>query len=134
DRPGAEQSVIFAGQLVPPVAAEDSLAIEAMNDVLGGQFTARINMNLRETKHWSYGARSFIADARCPRPLLAFAPVQADKTAESLLEIRREFAEIAGPRPATPAEVELVQNSRTLSLPGRWETGGAIVDAISRLR
>ncbi|MEQ1802538.1 MAG: pitrilysin family protein [Gammaproteobacteria bacterium] len=133
DKPGADQSVIFAGQLIPPRSTPDDPAIELMNDVLGGQFTARLNMNLREDKHWSYGARSFAYDARGQRPLLAYAPVQTDKTAESITEIRREFAEITGKRPATAEEVALVKRSNTLSLPGQWETGGAVLGSISQI-
>jgi zinc protease len=133
DRPGADQSVIFAGQLIPPRADPDDIAIEAMNDVLGGLFTSRLNMNLREDKHWAYGAYSFAYDARGQRPLLAYAPVQTDKTAESLAEIRDEFVSLVGDRPATPEEVSLVKRSNTLSLPGQWETGAAILDSISEL-
>lgn len=133
DKPGADQSVIFAGQLIPPRAAPDEAAIELMNDVLGGQFTSRLNMNLREDKHWSYGARSFAYDARGQRPLLAYAPVQTDKTAESVTEIRNEFAGIVGKRPATPDEVAMVKRTNTLSLPGQWETGGAILGSISQI-
>ncbi|MEO8223602.1 MAG: pitrilysin family protein [Gammaproteobacteria bacterium] len=133
DKPGADQSVIFAGQLIPPRATTDDAAIELMNDVLGGQFTSRLNMNLREAKHWSYGARSFAYDARGQRPLLAYAPVQSDKTAESVAEIRREFAEITGKRPATREEVALVKRTNTLSLPGQWETGSAILGSISQI-
>ena len=133
DKPGADQSVIFAGQLIPSRAAPDDLAIATMNDVLGGKFTARINMNLREAKHWSYGAYSFAYDARGQRPLLAYAPVQSDKTSEAVTEIRNEFAGIVGKRPATPDEVELVKRTNTLSLPGQWETGRAVVSSISEL-
>jgi zinc protease len=133
DKPGADQSVIFAGQLIPPRATPDDAAIELMNDVLGGQFTSRLNMNLREDKHWSYGARSFAYDARGQRPLLAYAPVQTDKTAESITEIRKEFAEITGRRPATPEEVTMVKRTNTLSLPGQWETGGAVLGSISQI-
>jgi zinc protease len=133
DKPGAEQSVIFAGQLIPPRATPDDLAIEAMNDVLGGQFTARLNMNLREDKHWSYGAYSLSYDARGQRPLLAYASVQSDKTAESLSEIRKEITDITTTRPATAAEVALVKRSNTLSLPGQWETGSAVLGSISKL-
>ncbi len=131
DRPGADQSVIFAGQLIPSRAAPDDLAIATMNDVLGGKFAARLNMNLREAKHWSYGAYSFAYDARGQRPLLAYAPVQSDKTSEAVTEIRNEFASIVGKRPATPDEVALVKRTNTLSLPGQWETGGAVVSSIS---
>ncbi|MCL4721225.1 MAG: insulinase family protein, partial [Gammaproteobacteria bacterium] len=94
DRPGADQSVIFASQLIPSRAMPDALAMKAMNDVLGGKFTSRLNMNLRETKHWSYGAYSFTYEARGQRPFLAYAPVQSDRTAESVTEIRREIADI----------------------------------------
>jgi zinc protease len=133
DRPGADQSVIFAGQLVPPRNMEDDVAFETLNDVLGGQFSARINMNLRETKHWAYGAYSFVTDAKGPRPLLAYAPVQTDKTAESLAEIRREFRDIVGERPATEEEVSRVKKTNTLSLPGQWETAAAVLKSVSDL-
>ncbi len=133
DKPGADQSVIFAGQLIPPRATPDQAAIELMNDVLGGQFTSRLNMNLREDKHWSYGARSFAYDARGQRPFLAYAPVQTDKTAEAIAEIRREFAELVGKRPATPEEVAMVKRTNTLSLPGQWETGGAVLGSVSQI-
>jgi zinc protease len=133
DKPGADQSVIFAGQLIPPRSTPDDAAIELMNDVLGGQFTSRLNMNLREEKHWSYGARSFAYDARGQRPFLAYAPVQTDKTAESIAEIRREFRELVGKRPATGEEVATVKGTNTLSLPGQWETGGAVLASISQI-
>ncbi|MEZ5564762.1 MAG: pitrilysin family protein [Gammaproteobacteria bacterium] len=133
DKPGADQSVIIAGQLIPPRSTPDDLAIEMMNDVLGGQFTSRLNMNLRETKHWSYGSYSFAYDARGQRPLLAYAPVQSDKTSEAVREIRDEFTSIVGDRPATADEVAIVKRSSTLSLPGQWETGGAVLKSISAL-
>ena len=133
DKPGADQSVIFAGQLLPSRATPDDLAIATMNDVLGGKFTARLNMNLREAKHWSYGAYSFTYDARGQRPFLAYAPVQSDKTAEAVTEIRNEIAGIVGQRPATPEEVALVKRTNTLSLPGQWETGGAVLGSVSEI-
>jgi zinc protease len=71
DKPGALQSVIFAGAVAPPRANPQEIAIEAMNDGLGGMFGARLNMNLREDKHWSYGAASRLRDARSQRPFYA---------------------------------------------------------------
>jgi zinc protease len=133
DRPGADQSVIFVGQLMPPRNVADDIDIETLNDVLGGQFTARINMNLRETKRWAYGAYSFITEARGQRLLLAYAPVQTDKTTESLAELRREFTEIVGARPASDQEVELVKTINTLSLPGRWESSAAVLGSVGEL-
>lgn len=133
DRPGADQSVIFLGEVLPPRNVPDDVDIETFNDVLGGQFSARINMNLRETKRWAYGAYSFINSARGPRPLLAYAPVQTDKTTESVAELRREFSEIVGTRPATAQEVQVVKTTNTLSLPGRWESSAAVLGAVSEL-
>jgi len=68
DKPGAIQSTIFAGHIAPPTANPDEITIETMNNILGGNFGARINMNLREDKHWSYGAQSlFFARAASVR-------------------------------------------------------------------
>jgi zinc protease len=89
DKPGAQQSVIVAGVVAPPEGNPKEIAIEAMNDGLGGNFGARLNMNLREDKHWSYGARMQFWDARGQRPYLAIAPVQTDKTKESLVEMNK---------------------------------------------
>ncbi len=75
---------------------------QAMNTVLGGQFTSRVNMNLREDKHWSYGAGTLFCDARGQRPFLAYAPVQTDKTKESVAGAAEgAAAESAGERPVT---------------------------------
>ena len=66
DRPGSLQSVIIAGHVAPPKANPKEVSIETMNGVLGGDFSSRVNMNLREDKHWSYGAYTFFRDARGP--------------------------------------------------------------------
>ncbi|MEZ4417526.1 MAG: pitrilysin family protein [Gemmatimonadota bacterium] len=130
DRPEAMQSMIIAGQIAPPKSTPDDLAIDVMNTALGGDFTARINMNLREDKHWSYGATSFIWDARGQRPFVVFAPVQTDKTKESVQEILSELTGVTGERPLTQDELERAQASRTLTLPGSWETQGAVATSI----
>ncbi len=131
DRPGSDQSVIFAGQIMPPLSNPDEFALEMLNDILGGQVSARINMNLREDKHWSYGAYSVLMDARGERPFFAYAPVQTDKTAEALRELRNELTFITTTKPPTAAELARVQTINVLSLPGRWETAGAVVAALS---
>jgi len=133
DKPGAEQSILFAGQLVVPMDNPDETAIEAFNDILGGQFSARINMNLREEKHWSYGARTTIIPTSAQRPFFAYAPVQTDKTAESLAEILREIKEIRAENPPQADELARVQNSNTMSLSGRWETNGAVLGALGEI-
>ena len=133
DRPGSQQSIIFAGHVAPPKANPQEIAIEAMNDVLGGSFTSRINMNLREDKNWAYGASSVVVNAKGQRPFLAYAPVQSDKTSESLAEILKELEGIVGANPATEAEIVKVKNYNTLTLPGRWETARAIGGSIAEI-
>jgi zinc protease len=134
DKPGALQSVIIAGSIAPPTANPKEIAIEAMNDGLGGMFGSRLNMNLREDKHWSYGARSLMWSARAQRPFIAFAPVQTDKTKESLAEMNKEFRGILGDRPVTSEELAKIQANETLSLPGSRETqnevGQSIIDLV----
>ena len=130
DRPGSVQSVILAGMAAPPRANPDEIAQGVVNRVLGGNFTSRINMNLREDKHWTYGARSGLGDARGPRLFLVSAPVQSDKTKESIQEIQKELAGIIGSRPVTSDELAAAKGSLTLALPGRWETGNAIAGSL----
>jgi zinc protease len=133
DRPGSEQSIIIAGNLAPATGAGNEIAIETMNEIFGGSFTSRINMNLREDKHWTYGASSLLLDTRGQRPYLVYAPVQTDKTSESIAEIRRELADYLGGMPATVDEMDKVKANNTLSLPGRWETAAAVLRDIGEI-
>ncbi len=133
DRPGALQSILIAGNVAPPKANPDEPAIEMMSAVLGSDFGSRLNMNLREDKHWSYGAYSFIRDARGPRPFIAYAPVQTDRTGDAIIELRKELRGILGERPIEPDELERAKASLTLTLPGSWETMGAVAFTISEI-
>ncbi|MBV8728789.1 MAG: insulinase family protein, partial [Acidobacteriia bacterium] len=133
DRPGSEQSLILAGNVAPRKTAASEIPIETMNNILGGDFGARINMNLREDKHWSYGAQTILLDARGQRPFLVYAPVQTDKTKESMAEISKEFRGILGGRPATPEELTRVKTTETLRLPGSQETIAQVSNSIEEL-
>jgi zinc protease len=133
DRPDSEQSIIIAGHVAPPKNNADEIAIEAMNEVLGGSFTARINMNLREDKHWAYGARSMIVDAQGQRPMMVYAPVQTDKTSESMAEIYSELTQIRGERPPTAEELARAKDKNTLTLAGRWETANAVANSLTEM-
>lgn len=133
DKPGSPQSVILAGHIAPPKADPDDIAMNMMNSILGGTFTSRINMNLREDKHWSYGAGSVIVGARGQRPFIAYAPIQGDKTKESVMEIKKELSDILGARPATSDELNKVLQNEILGLPGSWETIGAVGSSISEI-
>ena len=133
DRPDAQQTVIIAGNVAPPKANPDEAGIEVMNSVLGTDFGSRLNMNLREDKHWSYGAFSFIRDARGQRPFIVYAPVQTDKTKESIVELQKELRGILSERPPQPDELERAEASLTLTLPGSWETMGAVAGTITEI-
>jgi zinc protease len=133
DRPGSEQSIIFAGHVAPAKRNPREIALLTMNDILGGSFTSRVNMNLREDKHWSYGAFSLFFDARGQRPFIVLAPVQTDKTKESLTEVANELRAIAHSRPVTADELAKAQANLTLSLPGQWETIGAVGASIEEI-
>ena len=122
DRPRAEQTVIMAATLAPPVGSQADFAIMAANMVLGGLFTSRLNMNLREDKSWTYGVRSMLPAARLARPFLIDAPVEAAATAPALQEILRELRDILGERPITTEELEQAKDALIRRLPGSFET------------
>jgi len=131
DQPGAVQATILAGQVVPSTKSADTIKFDFANSVLGGEFTSRLNMNLREDKHWAYGAYSFASGALGQRPWIAFAPVQIDKTAESLQELDREIRQFAGGQvPPSAKEVAKIQASEIRSLPGAYETGRSVMGTI----
>jgi zinc protease len=131
DRPGSEQSILFAGNVAPPYGTPDNIAIQAMNMVLGGDFTSRVNMNLREDKHWAYGAYSFLWQARGQRPFIAYAPVQTDKTGASMAELQKELTGVVSDRPPSADELARSKSLLTLTLPGEWETNSAVGNAIA---
>ncbi|MDN7139006.1 insulinase family protein [Pseudidiomarina sp. 1APP75-27a] len=130
DQPGTPQSTIIAGHLAPSSNADNAEAIDVMNTILGGSFTSRLNMNLREDKGWSYGARSSWYAADEAGMMLATAPVQTDKTKESIQEILKEFEGYLGGNPATDEELEKVISNKTAKLPGAYETKAALLGSI----
>ena len=133
DKPGAQQSTIYAVQLAPPRNAPEAVQLGVVNNIFGGNFGSRINMNLREDKHWSYGVRSSVLPARSQGLYLSTSPVQADKTREALQELVREYGDIAGAKPITEAELKEAQDNSTLSLPGSFETAGQLGGAYSTI-
>ena len=102
-----------------------------MNYAIGGSFTSRLNMNLREDKSWSYGVRTRLASAKGQRAMLVTAPVQTDKTSESIAEIAKEYTAYLSDNPVTDAELAKGKASKTLRLPGQFETLGALKSGVS---
>ncbi len=131
DQPGAVQANLYVGQLVPSTRDPGAVKFDIANSVLGGEFSSRLNMNLREDKHWAYGSYSSVTGAQGQRPWMAFAAVQIDKTAESLKEMQREISEYAsGKAPPKPEEVSKIQSTEIRGLPGSYETAGSVLGTL----
>jgi len=131
DKPEAMQSLIVAGQLLPANGTDDEVDIDLMNRVIGGSFTSRLNMNLREDKSWSYGVRARLSSRKGPRPMLVYAPVQTDRTVDSIKEIQKEYSEYLSSRPATNAELDPIKQQIILGLNGQFETFGSLLSGVS---
>jgi zinc protease len=124
--PNAAQSSVVMLERGPLRTAPDYFANTIMSSVFGGSFTSRINMNLREDKGYSYGARGGLSYSKFYGTLSASAPVQADATYQSLLELDRELKDLwAGKRPITKDELDREKLNATLALPGRFATAQA---------
>ena len=127
DKPEAQQSIILAAEVSTSGSDKDYEAIKMMNRILGGEFTSRVNMNLREDKHWSYGSGSVNVDAKGPGFFAVYAPVQTDKTKESIIELQKELADYIGSKPASETEFSKVKVNSVMQLPGIWETNGSVM-------
>lgn len=126
DKADAPQSMIIGGQLMPASNWENSELLDMAVRAIGGTFNSRLNMNLREDKGWAYGARAFLPDSRAQRPLIYYAPVQSDKTLESMQEILREVSEYTSTNPITQQELDRNRQGILRSQPGQLETAGAV--------
>jgi len=102
-----------------------------MNDIIGGQFSARVNMNLREAKGWAYGAYTFLQGAKGQRPFMVYAPVQTDKTKESVQELVKELNAFKTTKPAEPSELERSVLNNVRSLPGSFETSNNVLGSLT---
>ncbi|HEY4291653.1 pitrilysin family protein [Luteibacter sp.] len=131
NRTDAPQSLILAGLIAPSTKAKNALDLGIANGAFGGTFTSRLNMNLREEKRWAYGAGSMLSDAQGQRPMLIYAPVQTDKTAESAAEILKEANAVVGTKPLTDDEIAKIRAQRIRALPGSFETTGAVLGAMT---
>jgi predicted Zn-dependent peptidase len=108
----------------------NNIAIDVMNETLGGAFTARVNMNLREDKGWAYGAYTFLQEARGQRPFMVYAPVQTDKTGASLQELVKELNAYTSDKPPTQPELTRVVLDKVRSLPGQFETSSSVLSSL----
>ena len=132
DRPGSPQSVILAGQVTPVDPRGEMAALTGANDVLGVQFLSRINMDLRETKGWSYGVRGTTQLNAKIVPYIVNAPVQADRTGDSIRALQKEIREFLTTRGVTDEELSRTMANRVSQLPGSFETSSAVLGAMQQ--
>ena len=130
DRPASPQSLILAGKVLPVKGVDDLLTLRAANDILGGNFLSRINMNLRETKGWSYGASSGVGNTRDRVSFRVQAPVQADRTGDSIAEIRKELSGFLSTQGVSADELGWTTTGSARELPGSFETSGDVLGGI----
>ncbi len=133
NRPNSPQSVIVAVQVLGVTGRDDLVTLRAANDVLGGDFLSRINMNLRETKGWSYGVRSSVGGQEQRVLFRIGAPVQADRTADSVREIISDVTAFRGPRGVQTEELDRTMSGLIRELPGQFETAEAVLGGIEAI-
>ena len=138
DRPNSPQSVITAAQVLDARGRDDLVPLQTANDVLGGNFLSRINMNLRESKGWSYGSRSSVGGQEERVLFTVSAPVQAVKTGDAIREIQSEVSRFVGTGGITADELDRTINGQVRELPGSFETSsdvlGGIISIVERGR
>ena len=133
DKPGAAQSVIRAGFLTIPRRHPDYYTMTLLNNAFGGDFSARLNMNIRQDKGYSYGYHSTIEWLTGPSALVAGGGVQTEVTKEAIAETLKEFADIKGDRPVTLDEFNDSRDGILRGLPGQFETQQQILLLLTRL-
>lgn len=130
DRPQSQQSFILASQVLSLVGTDDRFALDAANEILAGDFLARINMELRERRGWSYGVRGGAPNVEHQVPFQILAPVQADRTGESIAVIREQVRAFLGAHGVEPSELNRVVLGNIRRLPGQFPTASAILQAM----
>jgi predicted Zn-dependent peptidase len=128
DRPEAEQTYIGLGMLAPPATSPDATSLKLANLAFWSDPGSRLNANLRDKNGWSYGTYAALGRQRATQSLTLHAPVQTDRTADAVIEIRREIASLVARSPAlTDAEIGRIRDGMVRSLPGAFERGMAVL-------
>jgi zinc protease len=132
DKPGAPQTMVLVGGAGASRSTPDYVPLEVMNNVLGGLFSSRINMNLREEHGYTYGGFSFFDYRRGPGLFLAGGGIRTDSTAPAVGEVFKELERIRTSAPS-PEELKLAKGAFALSLAGLFETSGQTAGTIGDL-
>ncbi|MBC2776121.1 M16 family metallopeptidase [Parasphingopyxis marina] len=131
NRPDSPQSVIYAGQVLDIDGTDELLPLLTVNEALGGSFLSRINMELREVRGWSYGVRGSLNRFRGPVSYTIYAPVQADRTGDSIVALREQIEAFLTTDGIRPEEVTRAVTGSIRSLPGRFETSGGVAGGLA---
>lgn len=132
DRPNSPQSVIVGGRVLPITGRDGgNEALDLANEVLGGDFLSRLNLDIREDKGWSYGVQSVVRMPLGKRSLLVFAPVQTDRTGDSIRAMITDMKAFPNAKPVQPGEVQRVTDGNIRGLPNRYETNVQVLGAIA---
>lgn len=131
DRPGAPQSVIRGGVVLPVKGTDDPLGLRVADDIIGGLSTSRLNTDIRETRGWAYGVGTSVGDSREQLAFQVIAPVQSDRTGDSIAVLTADLKALLT-QPIDAAEVAKSTGNTIKSLPGEFESGFAVLGAIER--
>ena len=132
DRPDSPQSVILGAIPTSLAGTDDLLAVNTANDALGGDFLSRINLDLREARHWSYGANGSFRPAEHAANYYISAPVQANQTGPSLASLREDLKAYLGAQPMSTVEFDRAVTGSIRQLPGSFETSDDVLGAMQR--
>lgn len=130
DRPSAPQAGIVGAQLLPIEPTADIIPFSTANEVLGGTFTSRLNMDLRENKGWSYGVSGNPSVLAKAVPYMISAPVQVDRTGESIAALNQQIGDFLDSKGVTKEELDLTVANDIKQLPGQFETSSAVLGAM----
>ena len=130
DRPDAPQSLVTGWIPTNLPGDADILAATTANEVLAGGFLSRINMDLREEKHWTYGASGRFRAVEHAIPYSVTSSVQADRTGASIAAVRDQITAFLGAEPITVEEFDRTIIGATRSLSGRFEESGSVLSAM----
>jgi zinc protease len=132
DKPGAAQTFVLVGTAGVPRASADYVPLEVMNKILGGLYSSRINVNLREEHGYTYGSFSFFVYRRAAGAFGAGGGMRTDATGPAVHELLTEMERIRSGKP-TEEELKLAKGSFSQSLAGQFETGEETANTIGNL-
>ncbi|WP_443585639.1 M16 family metallopeptidase [Sphingomonas sp. CLY1604] len=133
DMPDAVQATIVGGQLLAIPYRDEAMAANVANITLGGGFLSRINMNLREDKHWSYGASGSFENKELRSSYRVSTEVQPDKVGAAIAEVRKEVNEIRTTRPITQAEFDQGKANLLRKRVANYRTGSEVLSGAKAL-